>query len=72
MSEVNHRRNGQTYSSSGHCWGLSPKVGKVKEADKRGEGPVMDGTLSSIDLGTSARCQLTRKEDGRTKTRERA
>ena len=33
-----------------------------------GEGPVMDGTLSSIDLGTSVRYQLTRKEDGRTKT----
>ena len=30
MSEVNYRRNGQKYSSSGHCWGLSPKVGKVK------------------------------------------
>lgn len=26
MSEVNYRRNGQKYSSSGHCWGLSPKV----------------------------------------------
>ena len=33
-----------------------------------GEGPVMDGTLSSIDLGTSVRYQMTRKEDGRTKT----
>ena len=33
MSEVNYRRNGQTYSSSGHCWGLSPKVGKVKAED---------------------------------------
>lgn len=32
------------------------------------EGPVMDGTLSSVDLGTSVRYQLTRKEDGRTKT----
>ena len=28
----------------------------------------MDGTLSSIDLGTSVRYQMTRKEDGRTKT----
>ena len=28
----------------------------------------MDGTLSSIDLGTSVRYQLTRKEDGRTKS----
>ena len=33
MSEVNYRRNGQKYSSSGHCWGLSPKVGKVKVED---------------------------------------
>ena len=41
--------------------------GKQAEEDPR-EGPVMDGTLSSIDLGTSVRYQLTRKEDGRTKT----
>ena len=34
MSEVNYRRNGQKYSSSGHCWGLAPKIGKVKEVDK--------------------------------------
>ena len=33
-----------------------------------GEGPVMDGTLSRVDLGSSVRYQLTRKEDGRTKT----
>ena len=33
MSEVNYHRNGQKYSSSGHCWGLSPKVGKVKAED---------------------------------------
>lgn len=33
MSEVNYRRNGQKYSSSGKCWGLSPKIGKVKAAD---------------------------------------
>ena len=33
MSEVNYRRNGQKYSSSGHCWGLSSKVGKVKAED---------------------------------------
>ena len=31
MSEVNYRRNGNKYSSSGKCWGLSPKIGKVKE-----------------------------------------
>ena len=28
----------------------------------------MDGTLSRVDLGSSIRYQLTRKEDGRTKT----
>ena len=33
MSEVNYRRNGNKYSSSGKCWGLSPKIGKTKVAD---------------------------------------
>ena len=33
-----------------------------------GEGPVMDGTLSRVDLGSSVHYQLTRKEEGRTKT----
>lgn len=33
-----------------------------------GKGPVMDGTLSSVDLGSSVRYQLTRKEGGKTKT----
>jgi len=28
----------------------------------------MDGTLSRVDLGSSVRHQLTRKEDGKTKT----
>ena len=28
----------------------------------------MDGTLSSSDLGTCVSYQMTRKEDGRTKT----
>lgn len=32
MSEVNYRRNGQKYSSSGKCWGLSPKIGKAPSA----------------------------------------
>jgi len=27
MSEVNYRRNGVKYSSSGKSWGLSPKAG---------------------------------------------
>ena len=33
MSEVNYRRNGNKYSSSGKCWGLAPKIGQVKAAD---------------------------------------
>ena len=39
MSEVNYRRNGQKYSSSGHCWGLSPKVGKVMDEDPNAPKP---------------------------------
>ena len=42
MSEVNYRRNGQKYSSSGHCWGLSPKVGNPpshEATEGRGGGP---------------------------------
>ena len=34
VSEVNYRRNGNKYSSSGKCWGLSPKIGQVKVEDK--------------------------------------
>ena len=33
MSEVNYRRNGNKYSSSGKCWGQSPKIGKTKPED---------------------------------------
>lgn len=32
------------------------------------EGPVIDGTLSNVNLGSSIRYQLTRKVKGRTKT----
>ena len=42
MSEVNYRRNGQKYSSSGHCWRLSPKVGNPpshKATEGRGDVP---------------------------------
>ena len=42
MSEVNYRRNGQKYSSSGHCWGLSPKIGNPpshKAAEGRVDAP---------------------------------
>lgn len=41
-------------------------VGRLKKV--LDAGPVMDGSLSSVSLGTSVRYQLTRKEEGRTKT----
>lgn len=39
MSEVNYRRNGQKYSSSGHCWGIAPKAAKVKDNDSNSPRP---------------------------------
>ena len=27
MSEVNYRRNGMKYSTTGKCWGMAPKTG---------------------------------------------
>ena len=27
MSEVNYRRNGMKYSTTGRCWGMAPKAG---------------------------------------------
>ena len=27
MSEVNYRRNGMKYSTTGKCWGMAPKAG---------------------------------------------
>lgn len=41
MSEVNYRRNGLKYSSSGHCWGLSSKIGTLpshKATEGKGDG----------------------------------
>jgi len=29
MSEVNYRRNGMKYSTTGKCWGMAPKSGVV-------------------------------------------
>jgi len=29
MSEVNYRRNGMKYSTTGKCWGIAPKAGVV-------------------------------------------
>jgi len=29
MSEVNYRRNGMKYSTTGKCWGMAPKAGVV-------------------------------------------
>ena len=34
MSEVNYRRNGLKYSTSGKCWGVPAKKAKV-EGDER-------------------------------------
>ena len=28
MSEVNYRRNGMKYSTTGKCWGVAPKAGR--------------------------------------------
>ena len=39
MSEVNYRRNGQKYSSNGHCWGIAPKAVKVKTDDPNSPRP---------------------------------
>ena len=41
-------------------------VGRLKKV--LDAGPVMDGSLSTVNLGTTVRYQLTRKEEGRTKT----
>jgi len=38
MSEVNYRRNGMKYSTSGKCWGLAPKAGAVA-SDRAAKGP---------------------------------
>lgn len=46
MSEVNYRRNGMKYSSSGHCWGLSPKIGTLP-SHKATEGKDNDPTPKS-------------------------
>jgi len=37
MSEVNYRRNGMKYSTTGKCWGVAPKV-KSKSEEGRSEG----------------------------------
>ena len=36
MSEVNYRRNGMKYSTTGKCWGMAPKAVRVRPA---AEGP---------------------------------
>lgn len=38
MSEVNYRRNGMKYSTSGKCWGVAPKAGVVA-GDTAAKGP---------------------------------
>lgn len=38
MSEVNYRRNGMKYSTTGRCWGMVPKFGQIA-GDKPTNGP---------------------------------
>jgi len=38
MSEVNYRRNGMKYSTTGKCWGMAPKAGAVA-SDRPSSGP---------------------------------
>ena len=38
MSEVNYRRNGMKYSTSGKCWGVAPKAG-ARASDLPTKGP---------------------------------
>lgn len=38
MSEVNYRRNGMKYSTTGRCWGMAPKAGGFA-SDQSAKGP---------------------------------
>lgn len=38
MSEVNYRRNGMKYSTTGRCWGMAPKAGEFA-SDRPSNGP---------------------------------
>jgi len=38
MSEVNYRRNGMKYSTTGKCYGMSPKAG-CRASDLPANGP---------------------------------
>ena len=38
MSEVNYRRNGMKYSTTGKCWGMAPKAGEFA-SDRPAKGP---------------------------------
>ena len=38
MSEVNYRRNGMKYSTTGKCWGMAPKAGEFA-SDRPTKGP---------------------------------
>lgn len=38
MSEVNYRRNGMKYSTTGKCWGMAPKAGGFA-SDRPATGP---------------------------------
>ena len=67
MSEVNYRRNGQKYSSSGHCWGLSPKVGKVKVEDPNAPKPKSSRgrrTTTVFSTANQQRCSRWMRQKG--------
>ena len=44
MSEVNYRRNGMKYSTTGRCWGMAPKAGG-RTSDLPAKGPKPKSSL---------------------------
>ena len=44
MSEVNYRRNGMKYSTTGKCWGMAPKAGEFA-SDRPAKGPKPKSSL---------------------------
>ena len=44
MSEVNYRRNGMKYSTTGKCWGMAPKTGEFA-SDRPAKGPKPKSSL---------------------------
>ena len=44
MSEVNYRRNGMKYSTTGKCWGMAPRAGTFA-SDLPAKGPKPKSSL---------------------------